>query len=221
MRVHAALCAPTAHRHVKRHVAHAAAAAAPVHRAASRMRYTAWHVATVAPCDGDRASVQRLERLSLADYDVLDPSDGSFDAEFAALQEQVGASLSVCRGACALNQVAHVLAHAGERSGGVHGSGACASLLHCSVRASGLTRIRPHWPKLVLRRGACKRLSPAGRCIPAAPGARLALTPSHKQVCVRALETRVTIGALISLIDAFAPFPAGPVAEAVPPLPVR
>ena len=45
--------------------------------------------ATVAPWDGDRASVQRLERLSLADYDVLDPSDGSFDAEFAALQEQV------------------------------------------------------------------------------------------------------------------------------------
>jgi hypothetical protein len=76
-------------RHVKQHVAHAGAAAAPVHRAASRMRYAAWHVATVAPCDGDRASVQRLERLSLADYDVLDPSDGSFDAEFAALQEQV------------------------------------------------------------------------------------------------------------------------------------
>ena len=93
MRAHAALCAPTAHRHVKRHVAHAAAAAAPVHRAASRMLYTAWHVATVAPCAGDRASVQRLERLSLADYDVLDPSDGSFDAEFAALQEQVPACL--------------------------------------------------------------------------------------------------------------------------------
>ena len=125
----------------------------------------------------------------------------------------------VCRGACALDQVAHVLAHAGERSGGVHGSGACASLLHCSVRASGLG-LGP-WPKLVLRRGACKRLSSAGRCIPAALGTRLALTPSHKQVCVRALETRVTIGALISLIDAFAPFPAGPVAEAVPPLPVR
>jgi hypothetical protein len=33
---------------------------------------------------------------------------------------------------------------------------------------------------------------------------------------MRALETRVTIAALISLIDVFAPFSAGPVAEAVP-----
>ncbi len=32
---------------------------------------------------------QRLERLSLADYDVLSPSCGTFDCEYAALQAKV------------------------------------------------------------------------------------------------------------------------------------